>query len=111
MKDLRTVRYQSIASFLKAVDEGEIKAVIDDELRAKLTGLGNMMLTISALLYLFPDDFDMPFKLCHQLSWLSDPYYSSDVDDCLYYFHSTGRDDLTKSADTCVSMRVTKTKK
>lgn len=105
------IRYQNFGSFLKAVDDGEIKSGISDEFRKFLSENEEVTMTATSMLYLFPDDFEMPFRFCHRLIWYTDPGYSTEADNCLYYFHSTGRDDLTRDAHERVPLHNTKSKK
>ena len=96
-------------------DDGEIVQHYTPEVLAdihveKLSEFEKNGLGISVLLYCFPDDFDLPFKFCHRLLWSDEWEYGGDIEQCVYYFHNTAKDEYTKSANGCKAMH-TKPKK
>jgi chromosomal replication initiation ATPase DnaA len=96
----------TVGEFMQAVEDGLIKTELTDETKEKLREFENYGLGISVLLYCFPDDFDLPFKFCHRLLWSDEWEFGGDIKDCVYYFHNTGRDDYTRSANNCKPMHL-----
>ncbi len=94
----------TVGDFIYAVEDGLIKKTLTDEAKEKLDEFRNYDLEISVLLYCFPDDFELPFKFCHRLLWSNEWEYGGDIDQCVYYFHNTAKDDYTTSAHDCKSM-------
>ena len=96
----------SIAEFIQAVEDGQIKTELSDNTKETLKEYGDYGLAISVLLYCFPDDFEVPYKYCHRLLWSDEWEFGGDIKDCVYYFHNTGRDDYTRSAKNCKPMHL-----
>ena len=101
----------TVGEFMQAVEDGLIKTELTDETKEKLSEFEAYGLGISVLLYCFPDDFDLPFKFCHRLLWSDEWEYGGDITQCVYYFHNTGRDDYTRSANNCKPMHIKSKKK